>query len=43
MPLVVPVILGSVRADRQGLRAARFVIAARKAAASRRRWSTRPC
>ncbi|KQP80868.1 NAD(P)H-dependent oxidoreductase [Methylobacterium sp. Leaf117] len=28
MPLVVPVILGSVRADRQGLRAARFVIAA---------------
>ncbi|HEX8416897.1 MAG TPA: NAD(P)H-dependent oxidoreductase [Methylobacterium sp.] len=27
MPLVMPVILGSVRADRQGLRAVRFVIA----------------
>lgn len=27
MPLVMPVILGSVRSDRQGLRAARFVIA----------------
>ena len=27
MPLVIPVILGSVRSDRQGLRAARFLIA----------------
>jgi NAD(P)H-dependent FMN reductase len=27
MPLVIPVILGSVRSDRQGLRAARFVMA----------------
>lgn len=27
MALVMPVILGSVRSDRQGIRAARFVIA----------------
>ena len=29
MPLLTPVILGSVRSDRQGLKAARFIIRGR--------------
>jgi hypothetical protein len=39
MGLVIPVLLGSVRTERQGIKAARFMMR-RSSAAMRRSWST---